>query len=435
MQGRSSQRDRDSTIDHLRDLAELLDDDALRTLADELTALAATGSAPGTDAEATSAGPAATEQPERSKPSGTTVPAPTVPATTPAAVPAAGELTIDMLPAGHGDCLVVTYGDPVRRILIDGGPAPKYRNGLARYLERSTAADRHFDLFVVTHVDSDHIDGAVILLQDLARLGVDFDDVWFNGWRQLSNDRGALQGEFLGALLTGKPWNQRFAGEAVAVPDAGALPVIDLPGGARLTIVSPEPSGLDRLEREWTAAVAEAGFVPGDEAASLALLKKRKALQPKARGEALYGGDNSVANASSIAFVLEYGGRSCLLTGDGYADVLTRGLDRLRRERGVDRLPIDVVKLPHHGSAYNVRPELFRTVDCTRFLVSTNGDYFKHPDPETLQLLAREVGECEVVFNHDNEVVRRWETVLEPELRERLTAVYPSAGEAPRIKV
>ena len=419
--GRSSQRDRDSTVDHVRDMAELLDDDALRELALGLTFGV-------TDVVATPAAPAVA----------TVSTAPAVRARRPAAIPAApgtGRLTVDMLPAGHGDCLVVSYGQPAQRLLIDGGPAPKYRDGLARYLEGVPVADRRFELFVVTHVDSDHIDGAVILLQDVARLGVDFGDVWFNGWRQLPTDRGALQGEFLGALLSGRRWNHQFAGEAVAVPAAGPLGSIDLPGGATLTMVSPEPASLDRLAREWEAAVGEAGFVPGDEQASLALLQKRKAMQPKARGKGLYGGDNSVANASSIAFLLEHDGRSCLFTGDAYADVLVRGLDRLRRQRQVDRLPIDVIKLPHHGSAANVNAELFRMVDCRRFLVSTNGDYFKHPDPETLQLLAREAGPCEVVFNHDNDVVRRWETVLEPELRDRLTPIYPKGRDPIRIEV
>ncbi|MGH9117017.1 MAG: DUF7379 domain-containing protein [Acidimicrobiales bacterium] len=422
--GRSSQRDRDSTVDHVRDLAELLDDGALRELAAGLS-FGVTGAAPAPAAAGLTPSPD-TGPVVRAKP-----PAPS----TLASSTGTGRLTVDMLPVGHGDCLVVSYGQPAQRILIDGGPAPKYRDGLARYLENEPLTSRRFELFVVTHVDSDHIDGAVILLQDVARLGVDFNDVWFNGWRQLSTDRGALQGEFLGALLSGRQWNHRFAGDVVVVPAADPLGSIDLPGGATLTMVSPEPAGLDRLEQEWATAVAEAGFMPGDEQASLALLQRRKALHPKARGKALYGGDNSVANASSIAFLLEHDGRSCLFTGDAYADVLVRGLDRLRTQRGVDRLPIDVMKLPHHGSAANVSPELFRLVDCRRFLVSTNGDYFKHPDPETLQLLAREAGPCEVIFNHDNDVVRRWETVLEPELRDRLTPIYPKGREPARIEV
>ena len=436
MSGRSSQRDRDSTIDHLRDLAELLDDEQLRVLAAGLPSPAGRGGG-GT----TTAAPAPTPVPllSEAEPSAPTTATKAKPAATPGATPdtSAGtaELTIDMLPAGHGDCLVVSYGDPSHRILVDGGPAPKYRDGLARYLENQPLPARRFELFVVTHVDSDHIDGAVILLQDMARLSVEFKDIWFNGWRQLSSDRGALQGEFLGALLAGRRWNRRYDGKAVVVPASGALDRVELPGGATLTIVSPEPAGLDRLEKEWEEAVTESGFVPGDEAASLALLQRRKALQPKARGKALYGGDSSVANLTSIAFLLEHGGRSCLFTGDGYADVLARGLDRLRKERGLERLPIDVVKLPHHGSAANIGPELLRTIDCRRFLVSTNGDYFKHPDPETLQLLARESGPCEVVFNHDNEVVRRWETVLEPELRDRLTAVYPRGRDPIRIEL
>jgi hypothetical protein len=93
----------------------------------------------------------------------------------------------------------------------------------------------------------------------------------------------------------------------------------------------------------------------------------------------------------------------------------------------VERLAIDAIKLPHHGSVKNVSADFLTGVDCQRFLVSTNGDYFRHPDPETLGLLAKTIGECHVWFNHDNDVVRRWETVVEPALSRRISATYQSA--------
>lgn len=53
---------------------------------------------------------------------------------------------IELLPAAHGDAIWVKYGDPARprRIVIDGGPASSYEQGLFRRLKKGD----HIDLFV-----------------------------------------------------------------------------------------------------------------------------------------------------------------------------------------------------------------------------------------------------------------------------------------------
>ncbi|BBX66544.1 ComEC/Rec2 family competence protein [Mycolicibacterium psychrotolerans] len=67
--------------------------------------------------------------------------------------------SVEMLPAGHGDCLWIEYGDPVRRVLVDGGPYYSYKHLRAR-IERLDPTDRHFELLIITHVDADHIEGS-----------------------------------------------------------------------------------------------------------------------------------------------------------------------------------------------------------------------------------------------------------------------------------
>ncbi len=101
-------------------------------------------------------------------------------------------VTLDVLPAAHGDALVITYGPAggEHRILVDGGPAPTYAKGLRTHLAGLDAAARHFELAIVTHIDADHIDGSLILFQD-HDLGLSIDDVWFNGWPQVAAADGA----------------------------------------------------------------------------------------------------------------------------------------------------------------------------------------------------------------------------------------------------
>ena len=101
--------------------------------------------------------------------------------------------TVEMLPAQNGDCLWIEYGKGANRhrILIDGGRSPTYQE-LARRIHQLDASERHFELLVVTHVDSDHIQGIIPLLQ--ADFGITYGDVWFNGWKQLAQSRRAGAG-------------------------------------------------------------------------------------------------------------------------------------------------------------------------------------------------------------------------------------------------
>ncbi len=319
-------------------------------------------------------------------------------------------ISIEMLPAAHGDAIWIEYGDPrkPRRIVIDGGPAATYEASLHKRLLLLPAHDRRIDLLVVTHIDTDHIDGSIILLRAAEQLGVSFGEIWFNGWEQLKKEAKKeaeglkpLQGEFLDALLEfpryREHWNTWTKGLPINVPDEGALPSWDGPDGARITILSPGSRQVNRLRARWVSALRE--FSPGDSEEALARLEARREYRPPppapvfgAPGVPSVGDDRSVANGSSIAFLLEYEGVACLLAGDAYPRVLAASLKRLAGSRSPghgDRLRLDAFKLSHHGSMSNVNEELLSVVECPRWIVSTNGEVYRHPDRETAELVAQ----------------------------------------------
>jgi len=343
---------------------------------------------------------------------------------------------IELLPAAHGDALWVEYGDQrrPRRIVVDGGPAPTYEQGLRRRLAALPANDRRIDLFVVSHIDADHIDGAIILLREAEALGIRLGEVWFNGWPQLAGIEGAdfqpLQGEFLGALLASTArikaiWNKRAKGGPIAVPDEGALPSWDLGDDGRLTLLSPGLKQLRRLRARWTSAIRD--FSPGDQDEALRRLAARREYRPPTTpavfGEPTFGDDRAPANGSSIAFLLEHDGAACLLGADAHAKVLAAALSRLAQARNRGRpgpVRVDAVKLPHHGSLSNVNAELLGAIESRRWLVSTNGAIFGHPDPQTAELVAQLSPERPEFFCNywcptaerfaDTQVPARWDT-------------------------
>ncbi len=346
-------------------------------------------------------------------------------------------LTLHMLPAGHGDCLWIEYGDRQRpqQILIDGGTRSTYVKALAPRLRALPPERRHFELLVLTHVDADHIAGAIEMLRDRT-LDVSFGDVWFNGWQHIPDEfLSAAQGIEFGAHIDDRalPWNAAFDGGAIMIDeDDGPLPSVELAGGLRLTVVSPTRESLGRMGRAWKKALQKEGLLPGAERELLSAEEEgdpSDSLDIDELATSRFRKDGSRPNGSSIGLLLEWRGRALLLPGDAFAPVLADTIGWLLEERGQSRLAVNAFKLPHHGSGRNVHNELLALLDCPQYLVSSNGDLFGHPDNTALaRIIANGGTQPELVFNYASEHNAAW---ADRALQRRygFRARYPDPGE------
>ncbi|OWQ46754.1 hypothetical protein CDL60_15005 [Roseateles noduli] len=370
---------------------------------------------------------------------------------------------IELLPARHGDCLLLEYGDAARphRVLIDGGPIGAY-GALSQRLAALPADQRELELLVITHVDGDHIEGCLKLLnhRELAT----FRDIWFNGWPHIAQplkeppppragaintnnatgvsgapngpnapgadvnaQRSALQGSMISVRIEDRQWNAAFQGAPIFVPAIGPLPVRELPGGLRLTLLSPTLEKLEKLRAAWDRALERAELDATDEVALSARLEGRAAfrsggLRRRPKPEEMLSStalalgpiDNAVANGSSIAVIAEYQGRRIALLGDAHAPTLTAALRRLAGAAGEPRLRLDAVKMAHHGSAANLSEDFLSRIDCATWLISTDGSIFNHPDDEALHTVVRNVPGARLLFNYRSARTAPWD---EPALR------------------
>lgn len=345
---------------------------------------------------------------------------------------------IDMLPAEHGDCLLIEYGDTDRpsRFLIDCG-AQSAVPALVRRLGLTGAA--HLELFVLTHIDADHIGGVPKLFAHEG-LSLQCGDVWFNGWHQIDPFLGVKQGEEFSALLEARklPWNRAFTRapgkypDPVVVADPSALPVVRLPGGMRLTLLSPGAAQLKRLAKRWQDALAD--LEPGKAMLGRKLppapVEDPGQLDLQALALSRDDGDASVPNGSSIAFLAEFDGRSAIFTGDAHADVLAKSIAALQVTRGRDgqRLQVDALKLSHHGSANATSAALLDSLDCRHYLVSSNGNMFYHPDRETIARVILRGGKRPTLhFNYRTRFNQMWDDAA---LKKRygFACRYPGEG-------
>jgi beta-lactamase superfamily II metal-dependent hydrolase len=351
---------------------------------------------------------------------------------------------IEMLPARHGDALVVEYGDGrIRRLLIDGGPLNAYGD-LEKRLSSLPADDQAIELLVVTHVDTDHIEGIIRLMAlPVSKWPVHIEEIWFNGWRHLeeARDLGGMEGEMMSALIHARAnerWNTRFAGKAVM---CGALPgdSVELEGRMKLTLLSPDAAALAALIKDWKAKVESWEVEPGDLEAAWETLVEQSKFHPgeeltlgpddlTARLKKLLKGiDGSKANGSSIAFIAEFGGKSCVFLGDAHMKVVCASLKRLGYSCA-NPLIVNAVKVSHHGSKNNLTQEFLGLVDAKHWLISTNGDNHEHPDKPAIEsIISGSIRPPTLWFNYRSKTTGVWEKkAAKPGARYRVK--YPPKG-------
>jgi len=320
-------------------------------------------------------------------------------------------LTLEMMPAHHGDSILIEYGDEAQpyRVLIDGGT----RSSADAIVQRLGKIGKTvaLELLVVTHVDEDHIGGMLKLLATAPEL-VAPKDVWFNAYKHLfpPDKLGGRLGEDLSAAIekAGFPWSEAFdKGQSVVVPDEGPLPRVALAGGATITLLSPTWDKLEKLRPKWVAECRKAGILPGEGAKPLDVLGKHA---PPARIDVEqllkteFHEDSSAANGSSIAFLFEHEGKRALLGADAHPGVVLASLQRLSPVP----VAVDAFKVCHHGSRNNTTTALVAHLASKRFLVSTNGETFGHPDPEALARIVASSGKKTLCFNYHTAYCEPW---------------------------
>lgn len=338
---------------------------------------------------------------------------------------------LTMHPASEGDCLVLAWGDEAspRHAVIDLGRQRDFRR-LRPWLTKAA----NIDLFAISHIDADHIAGAMPMTKDATPPFAPA-DVWFNGHRHLASARKRVdkvdilsvsQGDKLERIITGFawPWNAAFCGGAAL---AGGPPVA-LTGGLRLTLLSPADADLAKLEPDWTKWLASNRLRHADsdaEEGQVAAYETLGLMDVEALARQPFVEDAEPPNGSSIAFLAEFGGRRALLGADAHPSRIVQSLAALGHGPG-NRLELSLFKLCHHGSKGNTSAELLSMVDCTRFAISTDGSRHGHPDAEAIaRILVNDPARPKVLyFNTRQKFATRWQ---DPALQQRwsYTCVFP----------
>ncbi|CAA0189607.1 ComEC/Rec2 family competence protein [Tenacibaculum maritimum] len=327
-------------------------------------------------------------------------------------------MKIKFLKASKGDCFIISFKDKSnvnRNILIDGGMAETYydsasnRDGeLKTEIERIKKNHEKVDLLILTHIDNDHISGLINWFKLDPEAYMLIGEVWFNSGKLIAEffklqpnedldikfkifnttETGVSEAvEFERYLLDNKIW------ERILIRKGMTFSELDV----KIDILSPEKKQLKRLLKVFKEKTGDDTYTSGQGKDWNESLKSL--IQKETPKETYRKQEYSPANCSSITFILTINGRSFLFLADGNAIKIANAI----KEKGYNKLnplPVEFMKVSHHGSRNNTCKKLLEIVKTDNYLISTDSSSHGHPHKLTIARIISNNPNANFHFNY-----------------------------------
>ena len=313
--------------------------------------------------------------------------------------------------AGHGDSILVSTSNGTN-ILIDGGEEGTYGEEIEDSLDERGI--EKLDLVVLTHIDSDHIGGIIEMLEDTDNHDR-IEELWFNDSTVKINIKtgeiGYGQGNTLEEIINNtsiKHNSNVFFEKGCTRTDREYFIGSDI----KLTLLSPLKNTLCTQVKKWKEYNGEIAGLSCIDERELGLVAESFRCENlnKAKTKKLAKAiKTSLANETSIAFILEYNQKQFLFLGDADIKTINQSLIDFNFS-AENRLKVEFVKLSHHESKKNINDNFLDLIDTSKFIILTDCSKFAHPDKETLALIATYDREnrknVDFIFNY-KELIRK----------------------------
>ncbi|GLQ31375.1 ComEC/Rec2 family competence protein [Litoribrevibacter albus] len=303
------------------------------------------------------------------------------------------ELIITSFEAKYGDAFLIEEHDSNIRFLVDCGFKLTYKHHIKKRINS-------VDFIILTHSDEDHINGVFPLINDYPEKFT-LNKIYVNSPEsiQVPRTNGVIsirQAKDLINLLQDKelPFGGLMQGQTIRASK-----------NLSLDIISPTKTELDSYYKKYNSEVAD---VPQNtKGTNISLNSATKSVAEWAnQPDSFPKKSDDIANASSIAFILNFRDKKILFLADSHPEVIS---DYLLKQgfSSKQKATFDYIKLSHHGSSKSISKQLLSMISCNNFIISTNGGKAKskHPSVETIAKLATLVDrnsneEINFYFNH-----------------------------------
>lgn len=357
-------------------------------------------------------------------------------------------LSIKLFPAEYGDCILLSIGKEKKyNILIDGGLAKTYQKYIKPEIHHIKEMNQDLDLVICTHMDNDHICGLVQVLKETSSDLIK--NIWYNGFLQTVNSKfysqknncftdrddeildkilsqgiisdaeqeiGINEGMSLGVLIEENkiPLNSVVEGQAICSELVEKR--YEIVPNIFITVLGPSKNNIMEMEEHWKKEMVSRNYmfrvsdiIKLTEAYEyqmecIEFLYKSESYKisenedlTKYIGELLER-DESIVNKSSISFILEYSDKKYLFLGDAVVDEII--LKNIESVVGYE-YRFSAIKLPHHGSRYNITHDFINRYNADEYYCLTNSVKYSHPDLETLAaILCKDPKYKKLIFNY-----------------------------------
>lgn len=339
------------------------------------------------------------------------------------------EIKVYSIHARGGDCFVVDFGNG-HALLIDGGFKTRCRDELIPLLKRLDEKGVVLDYVILTHYDSDHINGLIEFVQENGRCGseriIKVGSVIVNGFSNVAIQDSISEGKAVNAVSQYPVENEisakdEYSFEKLCLENGYAINHFKEGQGVvcgdsikeneyEIHFVSPSR---EQLECYYVEMINKAKT---DGVALTELNLQNMSINAQVYSEYLtvieraicssntetiekwletgYTQKFTLPNRCCIAFAIYFGGKKLLFCGD--ADMM------MCRESLCDSY--DFIKLSHHGTVRG--NECFFGDGCVisdKYLISTDGSHRvrSHPSKRLLGELLTDGRKKAVYFNYD----------------------------------
>lgn len=346
------------------------------------------------------------------------------------------ENIVHFIPASGGDCILLEF-DNKECILIDCGYTSTYNLILKPLLIGLKKRGYKIKLFIVTHIDADHIEGAIRLLEDNGKFDnpqiIGIDNIWFNGFysalfmhdvfkqhiskkiSEVQSDKmrkvqgqiemqlipegtmiSAVQSKSFEVLCSdlGYQVNRQFPGQVAKRKSDNMEVVVNDKiniGDFVITLLSPNDHLIDKLANELNIELIKI-FGKNYEIDSssnfwdfyekLMLLKREEPIKTHVLISAESDEIESWLGTSTLAN-MNYVNQASIVVQIEYKGIKMLFTGDSDSELWEDYLEpyYDVIKISHHGT---LKPNLclIKKTEGNHILISTNGKKYDHPEKD-----------------------------------------------------
>ncbi|ACD53339.1 hypothetical protein ST12_06245 [Clostridium botulinum] len=352
-------------------------------------------------------------------------------------------------PAKNGESILLEFiGTKKTNILIDMGYKETYIDYIKPKLEQIAARGEKIDLLVLTHYDTDHIEGVITFLQELKKEEfISIDEIWMNDYLILCTDdsikidlgedekilydysnytiKGYRNGistltnneiaaeelmtitKLIGELGYRNKINKKFKNMAIYNEQYNNK-IIDINQEVNIKIIGPQKENLQLLLLEfleWLRQNKKLYFYIGDEKLFELFVSNYEDNMKDNIKEVI--GINAVSGVESyndeIKAILKDGNKFCKTSLSNKSSIaldiefhdiklmLTGDIDTksLISYMNGEKNRYDIVKVSHHGSKYNTSINMLNLLKCDNYIICTDGSgRSKHPNFETISYIA-----------------------------------------------